>query len=83
MKHLLLIPLLAILLVSCTQYRYEVQYEKCNWQTWSLTYTWINVPLIRNTHSSINQLLYNWDEKNPPIVNVCGMTYIETELTNK
>lgn len=81
-NKIILLILLATLLVSCTQYRYEIEYEKCNRETGSLTYTGMYKPVIRDTSDSVSQLTYYGDEKNPPIVNVCGITYTETELTN-
>lgn len=37
-RKIILLSLLSTLLVSCTQYRYEVEYEKCNGATGNLTY---------------------------------------------
>ena len=81
-SKIILLILLATLLVSCTQYRYEVQYEKCNGETGSLTYTWMYKPQILDTVDWINKLSYYWSKEQPQIVNVCGFTYSETELTN-
>jgi hypothetical protein len=82
MKNIIPIILISTFLVSCTQYKYDVQYEKCNGHTGSITYTWMDGPFIGDWIYWINQLFFRWSEEFPQIVNVCGITYTKTELTN-
>ena len=73
---LILISLL-LLLVSCTQYRYDITYEKCNGQTGS----------IISTYSPFTNRDF-WDDvvKNPlyysdwMLDNICSFSYTRNEI---
>ena len=69
---LILIPLL-LLLASCSQYRYDFTYEKCNGQTGS--YTYVNYWQFPY-YSLENKRLYLWGS----IWNVCDFTYTRNEI---
>lgn len=70
---LILIPLL-LLLTSCSQYRYDVTYEKCNGQTGSVQsyhqYVW-QVPQLYDT------VLSALDFR---IGNVCDFSFTRNEI---
>lgn len=66
-----------LLITSCSQYRYDVTYEKCNGQTGSLNYVWKISPF------------YCWPFRDglcknisyfPEISNVCDFYYTRNEI---
>jgi hypothetical protein len=68
---LILIPLL-ILLASCSQYRYDIAYEKCNGQTGSVSVKPINF-MYSNRDRTIQT--DNWEMRN-----ICDFTYTRNEI---
>lgn len=74
---LILLPALLLLLASCTQYRYDVTYEKCNWQTGSLVYSDIVDPLfVQQKWYTHRQLLAWWQRLNW----ICSYNYTRNEI---
>jgi hypothetical protein len=82
MKLLLIISSL-FLLVSCTQYRYEVTYEKCNWHTWSLSYKNSWLPYLSDRNRKLFIPESKWEILDTPsyeIRNVCDFSYTREEI---
>lgn len=69
MKTIILI-LSLLLLTSCTKFRYDVTYEKCNGHIGS--YTTFEKPYYSNR----DRFIYEWDW----IRNVCDFSFIKTEI---
>lgn len=77
---LILIPLL-LLLASCSQYRYDITYEKCNGQTGSISYIWLDEPYIYSRKLSVPELRINNNAKGWKLeYNVCDFSYTRNEI---
>lgn len=74
---LIFIPLL-LLLASCSQYRYDITYEKCNGQTGSFMYVW-EFPIVWPSYSDITSTL-NFKKYPYHITNVCDFSYTRNEI---
>lgn len=69
----IIILLSLLLLTSCTQYRYDVTYEKCNWYTGS--YTEIRLMPPHYYWRDRELTTQNWI-----INNVCDFSFTTTEI---
>ena len=75
MKLLLIISSL-FLLVSCTEYQYNVSYEKCNWQTGSMIFYSKPYYEIRSRDKNmVSDYTYS-----SIIGNVCSFSYTREEI---
>ena len=72
-SKLLLIGLLAILLTGCSEYRYDVKYEKCNGNTGSITMK--TEPVMFDRERKLSE----WYFETLVIRNVCDFSYTKTE----
>lgn len=80
MKSILLISIL--LLSGCSQYRYDVNYEKCNGQTGSMSYVWLDEPYIYNKKLAVPELRINNNARGWKLeYNVCDFSYTRSEIT--
>lgn len=62
-----------LLITSCSQYEYHVQYEKCNWQTGSTQFVGNLDPIY---YPRDRELYNQWNKIN----NVCDFSYTRNEI---
>lgn len=83
MKTILILTSSILLLSSCTQYRYDVTYEKCNGLTGSISYknSWLPYLSERNRKLFIPE--NQWEILDTPsyeIRNVCDFSYTRNPI---
>jgi hypothetical protein len=75
-----LLTLSILLLSSCQEYRYDVSYEKCNWQTGSLSTRMVWEYKLDGANRQIYLVHDLWWREYIDINNVCDFSYTRTEI---
>ena len=78
MKPTIIAILATLLLASCTKYRYDVTYQKCDGSTGSFSYNGTTSPRYWNTVFPPELYMHKIDKT---IRNVCDFEYSKTAIT--